>query len=104
MLSLKKCSECPFFQQSSSLPSIGCCQFWGDRVRSNAPACNSAKTYTVTVCIEVSAQFEVEAGSIREAKLKAKKLAESSIDISFDGDCLNPDVDYLPIKNDAVEE
>ncbi len=49
---------------------------------------NTCKTYTVTVCIEVSAQFEVKATSVKNAKAKARELAENSIEVIFDGNCL----------------
>ncbi len=64
----------------------------------------TCKTYTVTVCIEVSAQFEVTATSVKNAKAKARELAENSIEVIFDGNCLNPDVDYQRITDDMVEE
>lgn len=64
----------------------------------------TSKTYYVTVSIEVSAQFEVQANDIKSAKALARAMAESAIEVNFDGDCLSPDVDYLPIHDDAVEE
>lgn len=65
---------------------------------------DSTKTYTVSVSIEASCQFEIKASSIKEAKAKAKKLADTSIEIVFDGECHSPETYILPIYDDAVDE
>lgn len=65
---------------------------------------HQTKTYTVSVSIEVSCQFEVKASSVKEAKAKAKKLADTSIEIVFDGECQSPESYVLPILDDAVDE
>lgn len=62
------------------------------------------KVYTVSVTVEASCQFEVEASSVTAAKAKAKELADSSIEIVFDGNCQSPESEVLPIHDDAVEE
>ncbi|MCC5668418.1 hypothetical protein LC653_32345 [Nostoc sp. CHAB 5784] len=62
------------------------------------------KTYTVSVTVEASCQFEVEASSVKEAKAKARELADSSIEIVFDGNCQSPESEVLPIHDDAIEE
>jgi hypothetical protein len=65
---------------------------------------NQTKTYTVSVSIEASCQFEVKASSVKEAKAKAQELAETSIEIVFDGECQSPESSILPILDDAVDE
>lgn len=65
---------------------------------------NQTKTYTVSVSIEANCQFEVRANSIKEAKAKAKELADTSIEIVFDGECQSPEASILPILDDAVDE
>jgi ferredoxin-fold anticodon binding domain-containing protein len=61
---------------------------------------NQTKTYTVSVSIEANCQFEVKASSIKEAK----ELADTSIEIVFDGECQSPEASILPILDDAVDE
>ncbi|MDB9373271.1 hypothetical protein [Nodularia sphaerocarpa] len=62
------------------------------------------KTYTVSVTVEAKCQLEVEATSVKSAKAKAKELADSSIEILFNGNCQSPASEVLPIDDDAVEE
>ena len=62
------------------------------------------KTYTVSVTVEASCQFEVEAKNVKEAKAKAQELAGSSIEIVFDNNCQSPESEVLTIYDDAVDE
>ncbi len=64
----------------------------------------TSRNYVVSVTVEASCQFEIQASSVKEAKAKARQLAAELIQIEFDGECQSPHSQVSPIYDDAVEE